>query len=215
MSLPASRPFLYLHGFASSPCSQKARFFRDRLAERGFQLQVPDLAPGDFEHLTITGQLAVLTAAARGRPVALIGSSLGGYLAALYAARHPEVQALILLAPAFGFARRWQEFLGPRMAEWKRSGFLEVYHYGEHCNRQIAYGLFEDALRYEEYPLITQPTLVFHGKNDQTVPAVYSEQFATQRPNVQLSLLDSGHELVDVLPQIWEQAGPFLLRCVE
>ena len=46
--------YIYLHGFASGPGSTKARFFRDRFAEAGRELRVPDLAAGDFEHLTIT-----------------------------------------------------------------------------------------------------------------------------------------------------------------
>src|SRR3712207_248123 len=94
---------LYLHGFASGPSSGKAQFFRARLAERGVQLEIPDLVEGDFENLTITGQLAVIERTARGDPVVLMGSSLGGYLAALYASSHPEVTKLILMAPAFYF----------------------------------------------------------------------------------------------------------------
>ena len=97
---------LYLHGFASSPASSKARFFAARLRAAGARVEIPDLAAGDFEHLTITGQLRVIEQAAAGEPVALMGSSLGGYLASLYAARHPEVSRVILLAPAFQFARR-------------------------------------------------------------------------------------------------------------
>ena len=70
--------------------------------------------------------------AAAGDPISLIGSSMGGYLAALYAARHPEVARAVLLAPAFGFARRWAERLGPaRVEEWRRTGAMYVYHYSE------------------------------------------------------------------------------------
>ena len=92
--------FVYLHGFASGPSSQKARFFRERFAELGIGLEIPDLAEGRFEQLTISGQLGVMERAIGGDPATLIGSSMGGYLAALYAARHPEVEKLVLLAPA-------------------------------------------------------------------------------------------------------------------
>src|ERR1019366_915967 len=105
---------LYLPGFASSPASSKARFFAERLRGSGALIDIPDLADGDFEHLTISGQLRVIERAAAGEPVALMGSSLGGYLAAIYAARHPEVSHVVLLAPAFGFARRWAERIGAR-----------------------------------------------------------------------------------------------------
>src|SRR5262245_39461865 len=111
---------LYLHGFASGPSSSKAQFFRKYLESRGAKVEIPDLANADFEHLTITGQLAVVREIARGESVSLIGSSMGGYLAALYAAQHPAVRRLVLFAPAFGFGRRWPERLGPeRVAEWR------------------------------------------------------------------------------------------------
>ena len=90
---------LYLHGFASGPSSGKAQWFRRAFAERGIELEIPDLVEGGFENLTITGQLGVIERAAKGEPVSLIGSSMGGYLAALYASRHPEAARLVLLAP--------------------------------------------------------------------------------------------------------------------
>jgi uncharacterized protein len=116
---------LYLHGFASGPASEKAAFFGDRMPA----LEILDLAASDFEHLTITGQLRVIEDGAAGEPVSLIGSSMGGYLAALYASRHREVSRVVLLAPAFAFAQRWS--LAPEAKAWRETGFLEVYHYGE------------------------------------------------------------------------------------
>src|SRR4051794_14055045 len=103
---------IYLHGFASGPQSSKAQFFRRRFEEIGVKMRIPDLTEGDFERLTIGGQLRVIESLAQGEPVSLMGSSMGGYLAALYAARHPEVGRIVLLAPAFGFARRWPLRLG-------------------------------------------------------------------------------------------------------
>src|SRR5690242_18860196 len=111
-TVPPMKPIVYLHGFASGPNSSKARHFRDRLQRAGFTVAVPDLAGGDFEHLTISGQLRVLEQGAGSGPVDLIGSSMGGYLAALYAARHSAVERVILLAPAFRFNARWRERLG-------------------------------------------------------------------------------------------------------
>jgi len=131
---------IYLHGFASSPNSRKAMYFRRQLEAIGASVDVPDLAQGDFEHLTISGQLAAVERAAAGRPVALIGSSLGGYLAALYAARHPEVSRLVLLAPAFGFVTEWPERLGAEAVElWRRTGTREVFHYADARMRPLGY----------------------------------------------------------------------------
>jgi pimeloyl-ACP methyl ester carboxylesterase len=121
--------FVYLHGFASSPGSRKARFFEDRFRELGIGLEIPDLAEANFRNLTLSAQLNVLERLCGNDPVSLIGSSMGGYLAALHAARHPEVRKLVLLAPAFSFASRWPETLGAEaMEQWKRTNTLRVFH---------------------------------------------------------------------------------------
>jgi pimeloyl-ACP methyl ester carboxylesterase len=211
---------VYLHGFASGPSSSKARYFRERLRALGATVDVPDLAAGDFEHLTLTGQLTVIHDAvqtsAHREPVALIGSSMGGYLAALYAARHPEIARLVLLAPAFGFARGWAEHLGAaRFAQWRSTGALEVFHYGENRMRSLSYALLEDAVRYEDFPDFHQPALIFHGVDDEVVPARYSEEFAAAHPNVTLEVLQSGHELLNVLEYMGLKIERFLLRSAE
>ncbi len=202
---------LYLHGFASSPVSNKARFFAERLRAAGAQVDIPDLAAGDFEHLTITGQLRLVEQAAGGDAVPLIGSSMGGYLAALYAARHPEVPRVVLLAPAFRFAPRWAERLGvDAVAAWRKTDALDVFHYGENRQRSLSYALLDDASHYEDYPDFRQPALIFHGENDDVVPVAYSEEFARTHPDVQLSVLKSGHELLDVLEYMAPRVTAFL-----
>jgi len=200
---------IYLHGFASGPGSRKAQFFRQRFAECGRELEIPDLAGGDFENLTITGQLRVVEQVAGGRPVSLIGSSMGGYVAALYAARHPEVERLVLMAPAFGFARRWEQALGQQRDDWRRRGYIEMYHYGEKRLRRLGYQLLEDGAQYEDDPAFTQPALIFHGSRDEVVPIGHSREFAAARPNVRLDVLDSDHELLDVLDRMWEETRRF------
>jgi pimeloyl-ACP methyl ester carboxylesterase len=207
---------IYLHGFASGPSSGKAQYFRQRLEGAGFSVAVPDLAAGDFERLTISGQLdaiadAVADAAAADKSVALIGSSMGGYLAALYAARHAEIERVVLLAPAFRFARRWAERMGPEAVEaWRRDGTVDVFHYGEGRNCALGYGLLEDAAQYEDYPNVRQPCLIFHGVHDDVVPVRYSEEFAAARPNVELHAVSSGHELLDVLEAMGNRVEAFL-----
>jgi uncharacterized protein len=202
---------IYLHGFASGPASSKARFFRERLEQAGATVEVPDLAAGDFEHLTITAQLSVIREAVGKGPVDLIGSSMGGYVAALFAARHTEVNRLVLLAPAFGFARRWAEQLGKeKLEEWRRSGWLEVFHYAYGQPRRLSYALLEDGERYEDYPDFRQPALIFHGRQDEVVPAEYSEEFAATHPNARLEVLDSGHELLNVLEYMGAKVERFL-----
>jgi pimeloyl-ACP methyl ester carboxylesterase len=204
------KPIVYLHGFASSPQSSKAQFFRRKFVERGVSIQIPQLDEGNFEGLTISKQLRVIERATGGRSVKLIGSSLGGYLAALYAARHPEVEWMVLMAPAFQFPRRWRERFSPEeLAEWKRRGSRPFFHYGYKENRPLGYQFVEDAVQYEGEPKFGQPALVLHGTEDTVVPAGVSREFAQNHPNVTLRLLRSGHELTDVLDELWAETATF------
>jgi pimeloyl-ACP methyl ester carboxylesterase len=203
---------LYLHGFASSPGSRKAQFFTEKLLRCGVHVEIPALDQGKFENLTITNQLQVIDRAVAEKPVVLIGSSLGGYLAALYAARNANVLRMVLLAPAFRFHHLWTSERDERkLADWKKQGFVPIYHYGEGREMRIGYGLIEDAARYEPWPQFSQPALIFHGTEDSSVPVEYSAEFARNHPNARLIRMHSGHELTDVLEQIWEQSCAFLL----
>lgn len=49
--------YLYLHGFASGPQSQKARGLAARFQAQGLELEIPDLNQGDFSHLTLSRQI--------------------------------------------------------------------------------------------------------------------------------------------------------------
>jgi len=204
---------VYLHGFASGPGSRKARYFSERLAEAGAEIAVPDLARGDFENLTITAQMSVVEEAVGEAEVALLGSSMGGYLAAAFAARNPKrVSRLVLLAPAFGFAARWPAVVGEAgMERWLSTGKLPVFHYGEGRIRDLGVAMYEDSQDWESEPEFAQAALIFHGVNDAVVPVEASRHFVATHRNAKLIEMDSDHELTDVLPQIWENCGKFLL----
>lgn len=204
---------LYLHGFASSPQSFKAQYFARRFGQRGWPLEIPDLNGRDFRRLTLTEQLSIVERSAAGEPVHLIGSSLGGYLAALYAARHPEARKLVLLAPAFGFARLYEEALGAeKVKEWERTGSLRLMHYGSGAETELGWQFLADARRYEEEPAITQPCLIVHGTQDDVVPVQVSRQFARTRTCCELFEAESSHELRDQVDVIWEAASSFLAQ---
>ncbi len=206
---------VYLHGFASSPLSNKATFFQRRFDELGLKLEIPQLDEGNFEALTITGQMKVIDRAVGAGPAVLIGSSLGGYLAALYAARHlnikPNIERVVLMAPAFQFPKRWrQKFPAEELALWKHEGSRQFYHYAFQGERPLGYGFVEDADRYEDEPDFQQPGLILHGTEDTVVPKEVSCQFAGRHPNVTIRLFEAGHELTDVLEQLWTETAMFL-----
>jgi pimeloyl-ACP methyl ester carboxylesterase len=206
----------YLHGFASSPGSTKVRYFSDRLREHGITLACPDFNAPDFRTLTITRMLDQLEgdlARAGDAPVVLMGSSLGGTLAILAAARlTARVERLVLLAPAVMFAKPGHHLLPPeRIDEWRRRGSLPFFHYAANEERELDFAFYEDSLRYDAFnAVVQQPTLIFQGLRDASVDHRTVEQFARSRPNVTLSLLDDDHQLIASLPRMWNDIEPFL-----
>jgi len=205
--------YVYLHGFASSPASSKARVFRERIAAAGFEISVPALDEGDFAGLTISRQLAVVRREVDRAPgfVRLIGSSMGGYLGALFAAGDPRVEALVLMAPAFDMQARWRARYGDaKLADWRRRGALPTFHYAYGEERPIGYGLYEDMGRHDPRPLVRVPALVFIGRRDDVVEPASVEGWARASPTARLVWLDSGHELTDQIETIWAMSAEFL-----
>jgi uncharacterized protein len=88
----------------------------------------------------------------------------------------------------------------------EKNGTMPVFHYAEGREAPIGYRLMEDARRYEPFPTFQQPALIFHGTQDRVVPVQYSLTFAQAHENVRLVRLESGHELTDVLDEIWQDA---------
>jgi pimeloyl-ACP methyl ester carboxylesterase len=204
---------LYLHGFASSPNSRKARFFEERLSALGAEVRVPQMDEGDFFHLTLSRQRALIERLSKESPPdVLIGSSMGGYLSALYASEH-TLKALILLAPAVDFAARWRERLGEeQLTRWRRDNSMEVFHFGQGKNAPISYDLMADAPNHEPWPGVSVPTLVFHGVKDEVVPQERVERWVSQNKTATLRLMNAGHELTEVLSEMLEEVRAFLGR---
>jgi pimeloyl-ACP methyl ester carboxylesterase len=205
----------YLHGFASSSKSTKGSYFADRLRQHDVVLECPDFNAPDFSTMTMTRMLEQL-GAALGRakePAALIGSSLGGTLAILAAARFAvRVDKLVLLAPAVMFAKPGHHLLPPeRIEEWRRRGALPFFHYGYGEERLLNVSFYEDSLAHDAFDAsFSQPTLVFQGLRDASVDYRTVEAFANARPNVTLALLDDDHQLIDSLPRMWQDIEAFL-----
>lgn len=200
--------YIYLHGFASSPLSAKALYVRDRFSSFNIPLSIPDLNQGDFSGLTLTRQIKQVAAEfpSDGIPVTLIGSSLGGLTSAWVAQKYPQVQRLVLLAPAFGFLSHWLSKLGEeKLQRWQAEQYLSVYHYGEKRSLPLHYQFVLDAAQYKDEQLLRPiPTLILHGREDEVIPISASKEFTAQRPWVELIELESDHALGNVLPEIWQ-----------
>ncbi len=214
------RHVIYLHGFASSPASGKAERFRQELEARGVGFSCPDLNQPAFETLTTTRMLAqvreVVARVPEG-PIALVGSSLGAFVA-VHAADRDEtgrtarIDRLVLMAPALDFGGNRLRQLGPHgIDEWRQSGRLRVFHYAWGEARDISYELFADAARYDALTLETRlPTLVFQGDHDESVDPAMVQRWAEGRQWVDLRMLPDGHQLTDSVDLIWSESAKFL-----
>lgn len=207
---------IYLHGFASSPASSKARRFARELAARGIDFACPDFNQPAFETLTVTRMLEQTRAeieSASG-PVALIGSSLGAFVAVHAADRDDtgKVARLVLMAPALDFGGNRLRQLGEHgIEEWRRAGRIRMFHYAFNEPRDIGFALHEDAARYDALALtLTKPTLVFQGRRDASVSPDMVEQWAANQPKVTLRMLDDDHQLTSSIERIWKESADFL-----
>ncbi|MEA5566312.1 YqiA/YcfP family alpha/beta fold hydrolase [Anabaena sp. UHCC 0399] len=205
--------YIYLHGFASSPKSNKAQDISDRFAKNQIPLKIPDLNAGDFSELTISRQIKQVAAAFSDDsvPVTLIGSSLGGLTAAHIAQQYLQVERLVLLAPAFEFLSHWLPNLGDEAIQrWQQEQYIMVHHYGEGRSLPLSYNFVTDATKYYQTQLHRPiPTLILHGKQDEVIPIIASRYFMGSRPWVELVELDSDHALSNVTEEIWQAIQQF------
>ena len=106
---PVTPAILYLHGFCSSPASWKVRLLAAALEARGLsdRLFCPALSHVPVEAIA---QAAAIIEAQHGRPLTLVGSSLGGYYASWLAERY-DLRA-VLINPAVVAPISLDEFIG-------------------------------------------------------------------------------------------------------
>ena len=202
---------IHLHGFASSPGSNKARFFAEKFASLGVNFRVPDLNVPNFEHLTLTTMIERAAQEVLGcppGPVYLIGSSMGGAVALHLMDRIPaaaqRVSRMTLLAPGLDFVASRRRQLGEDgLKTWQQTGWLNVRHYGDGKEHQLHYAILSDIAKYDAFRVLVHvPILLIHGRRDAVVDYTQSVRFAQTRPNVTLHLIDADHTLTDALPPI-------------
>jgi uncharacterized protein len=220
------RHVYYVHGFAASAQSTKAAIIAERLRPAGLEVRRPDFNEPDFETLTVSriiGQLEADLATQPPGPVAVIGSSLGGFAALHAAVRQAKraaagdrsawpIDRLILLAPALEFGRSsYGTIDAAGIEQWRQTGRLEVFHYGDNRMRPVGFALYEDAQRYDSLAeRVPVPTIIFQGSRDASVDPAMVERFAARQPRVALRMLDDDHLLMGHIDLIARETAAFL-----
>jgi pimeloyl-ACP methyl ester carboxylesterase len=206
--------WLYLHGFASGPDSSKGTALARHYQDMGVHLERLNLRVPSLERLRLSAMIETVRKALGGpldRAV-LFGSSLGGLTAARAAEADPRACALVLLAPAFRFVESWKKRLGPDgLRAWEKDG-LQIHDYAEDRETRLDFGFLTDAEAVESKgaPDVRVPTLIVHGRRDETVEVAVSREWARGKPWVRLVETDDGHDLAASMPRIREEADRFL-----
>ena len=212
-------PLLYLHsGFAEGG----ALPLFDHLTDAGFQVTAPTLPafsePAHDVH-RVEDAVFHLRPLLDGRPV-VVGSSLGGWLAAELAVWFPEQVAGLVLVGAMGlriegapifdlFAARQSETMrrvlphGGDLLELlapaydssdPNAALLHLFNAGEATARLGWNPFLHDPKLLRRLPGVSAPTLVLWGADDGIVPLAHGEAYAAAIPDARLAVIDGcGH----------------------
>lgn len=182
---------IYLPGFASTMDGHKSRFLAQTAQREGrswvrFDPRGVGQSDGTFQSLTMSRYLEDLRLVLEmldSRPALLVGSSMGGWLAAVAASRWPaRMAALLLIAPAFNFIQEMYAALPEKeQTSWAETGerrWRDPYGLGELVMdfTFVADSWRHDLLRFP--PTLSCPVEILHGTTDEVVPLANSYRFA-------------------------------------
>lgn len=207
--------YAYVHGFGSSPLSNKGVHLAEHFGTKGLTLHLPDLNWPNFGEMTAHGALSVLDrldAEVEGGPWRIIGSSMGGYVTGLWAQANPrKVDKIVLLCPGFQIRERWPDIVGhKRMAQWKETGTLQMPDpSGELAD--LHWSFVESWETYPPFPEVVCETLVFHGRQDVTVPIASSRAWVEGRAHAKLVEFEDDHSLMGSLEAITRGIDEFFI----
>lgn len=200
--------YVFLHGLGSTRVGEKSASLLEHARARGrgflrFDMRGHGASSGQLGRVKVSELIDdAVRILQRTGPAVVVGSSLGGLVAAHAAAARPDlVERLALLAPAFGLMPALSQRLDAR-------GFLQLENgSGFHVTHEVR----ADAESLDESSLPAQvgaPTLIVHGTDDDVVPRRASEWFAAAKSTgaTQLWIVEGGdHRLNDVASEIWRR----------
>lgn len=190
---------IFAHGFEGVPSGRKPRYLREAL---GLEVSAPVMSRRGW---TFEGQVGVLLqeidAVADAGPVLVVGSSVGGFAAAVASTRRPDRDLrLVLMAPAVGVHEVWERQLGEQgLALWREMGTLQYRHLGVDHEVELPWALYDEC-RGAADVVVRHRAVVVHGKHDDVIPVENALALAKRSPGVKrLYVVDDGHRLLDSL----------------
>jgi alpha/beta superfamily hydrolase len=143
------------HGMESNKDSDKLVLFSRELARLNLLALRFDFAcadPGKFEEITYSGEVEDLVAALafmRDRhagKIALLGSSMGGTVALLFAAQHADVATVVTIAAPVHPERFTSRLLTPaQVQQWRKTGY--TFYHGRRINVSLLHDLERSTYR--------------------------------------------------------------------
>jgi pimeloyl-ACP methyl ester carboxylesterase len=203
------------HGMESNKESEKLVSLGRAMAQRNimvlrFDFRYVGESSGKFEDITYSGEVDDLKAAhilVQSRnpgKIAILGSSMGGTVALLFAAQQPSLAALVTVAAPIHPERFPSRVLTPAQSdEWRARGF--THYNGQRLNLSLLEDL-ESLDVPEAVKKITCPVLILHGDADEIVPVEEAYEIdACLANSKRLSILPgTDHRLSD--PAVMQRA---------
>ena len=179
------------HGFMGYKDSWTNRMLSEQLARQHiatfrFDFFGHGQSAGDLKDLLLTTLIAQTESAIRQMRghgfshVGLLGSSFGGLVATLVAAKEPTLAALALRCPVGDFPALLRQRFGRVAIElWRHLGRVP-----ESAGPiPVRYAFFEDCLRHDVYRAAHQlrvPTTIVHGDQDDVIPVSQAQEVFAQ-----------------------------------
>ena len=202
--------YVYMHGMSSVRTGEKSDALLERARRRGrcfarFDFRGHGESSGNVTDITLTELVEDTTAVLQEvGPSLLVGSSLGGLVAAWTAAHNPDlVPGLTMLSPALGFL--------PKIARSRQQGQPIELRDSEGVELIFSKRAIEDAASYDEEALpkmLWMPTLIVHGELDDSVPFQLSQRFFETLPHGRKDLWlvpEGGHRLNQRIDEIYDR----------
>ncbi len=182
-----------------------------------FDMRAHGRSDGNMNEFTISRALADVRLVLQlfpGRPKFLVGSSMGGWVAAQLATEQQlQIAGVVLIAPAFSFMRQLFNSLQPdQRQQWINQRFWTFAEDDADYQFTLSYDAVIDS---EQYDLLRKPAdfqcpvRILHGRLDDVVPVTQSIEFCRRlspHADIELDVLpDADHRLTGHLEHITRQ----------